>query len=125
MKTWILFLMFAIAAVPVSAGKPHMKTEGQECAECHNSQEQVWLNGKHGLMNVKCVVCHGSPEETFTAKPGITKCRGCHSDKVMDVEKKLMGKERTCFLCHDNHTVAVKAAASSKSGFHVQGGIRQ
>lgn len=127
MKTWIVvMLMVLLPALAPAASKTHMKTDGQDCAECHSGQEQVWLGGKHGLMNVKCVVCHGSPEENFAPKPGPMRCRGCHGEKVADVEKKLAAKDRTCFRCHENHTVAVKAsAAQTKSGFHAQGGAQQ
>jgi predicted CXXCH cytochrome family protein len=77
-------------------------------------------------MNVKCVVCHGSPEENFVAKPALNRCRGCHGEMVADVEKKLPAKQRTCFLCHEHHTVAVKeAAAKEKSGFHREGGAQK
>jgi hypothetical protein len=122
MKLWVVvLLMFTLPLAAVAAGKKHMKTDGQECAECHADQEKVWLEGKHGLMNVKCVVCHGSPEENFAPKPGLNRCRGCHGEKVQDVEKKLSAKDRTCFLCHDNHTVTLKESAKTKAGFHAQG----
>lgn len=115
----VLALFLPIAAL--AASKTHMKTDGQECTECHGAQEQVWMDGKHGLLNVKCVVCHGSPEENFAPRPGMNRCRGCHADMVADVEKKLAAKDRSCFLCHEGHRVTVKDAAKGKSGFH-QGG---
>jgi hypothetical protein len=113
----LLALTLPVAAA--AAGKTHIKTDGQECVECHAGQETAWMNGKHGLMNVKCVVCHGSPEENFTGNPGLSRCRGCHSEQVADVEKKLATQNRTCFLCHEHHTVALKEA-----GFHGQGGVK-
>ncbi|MDH4164002.1 MAG: hypothetical protein OEW15_15135 [Nitrospirota bacterium] len=123
MKRFVLVLLMLVLPISAySAGKTHMKTDGQDCVECHGNQEQVWLDGKHGLMNVKCVVCHGNPEQNFAPKPGLSRCRGCHAEKVADVEKKLSAKERTCFLCHDNHRVTVKDTAKVKSGFHQEGG---
>ncbi len=116
----LLALVLPIAAA--AAGKPHVKSNGQECAECHIDQEKIWLDGKHGLMGVKCVVCHGSPEVNFTVKPGMDRCRGCHSDAVASVQKKLPAREQTCFLCHEHHTVAVKESAKNRTGFHGQGG---
>ncbi|MEK6698533.1 MAG: hypothetical protein AABZ10_05750 [Nitrospirota bacterium] len=121
------YLLLALVALTlpltaVGADKPHMKTVNQDCAECHVDQEKVWMDGKHGLMGVKCVVCHGSPEVNFTAKPGLNRCRGCHGDAVVDVQKKLPAKDRTCFLCHEHHTAAVKESAKNKTGFHGQGG---
>jgi hypothetical protein len=43
---------------------------------------------------------------------------------VLDVEKKLVAKDRTCFLCHENHAVTMKASATIKAGFHGQGGSK-
>src|SRR5574337_350507 len=101
MKRMLLVLLaLVLPLAAAAAGKTHMKTNGQECSECHSGQEKAWLDGKHGLMNVKCVVCHGSPEENFTPKPGLNRCRGCHGEKVADVDKK-PAKDRTCFVCHD------------------------
>lgn len=115
----VLALVLPIAAF--GAGKPHMKTANQDCEECHVDQEKIWLDGKHGLMGVKCVVCHGSPEVNFTPKPGLDRCRGCHGDAVTSLQK-LPARERTCFLCHEHHTVAVKESAKARTGFHGQGG---
>jgi len=122
----VLLFVLVLPSLLLAAAKKHMKTDGQECSECHTAEDQSWMAGKHGLMNVKCVVCHGSPEENFAPKPGLGRCRGCHGDKVADVEKKLAAKDRTCFACHTNHTVAVKdAAAKDKAGFHQEGGAQK
>lgn len=120
----IVISALILPAIVFAADQKHQATSGEECVECHADQEQVWLNGKHGLMNVKCVVCHGSPEENFYPHPGLNRCRGCHSEAVTDVEKGLPAKERSCFLCHEHHTVAVKDAAKNRSGFHRQGGAK-
>jgi hypothetical protein len=124
MKKLVVLLLVCALPIAVSAkGKTHIKTAAnQECSECHADQTRVWQEGKHGLMNVKCVVCHGSPEVNFTAKPGLNRCRGCHGDEVADVQKKLPARDRTCFLCHEHHTAAVKESAKNKTGFHGQGG---
>lgn len=116
-STFILLLVI-VPLISGATAKTHIKTDGQECSECHSQQSQVWFEGRHGLMNVKCVVCHGSPDENFVSSPGLNRCRGCHSDKIEDVLKKLPRKEQSCFLCHDNHTTAVKQGAKIKEGFH-------
>ena len=118
----LVFLALVLPVAAVAAGKIHMKTDNQDCEECHVDQAKVWQDGKHGLMGVKCVVCHGSPEVNFSPKPGMNRCRGCHGDAVASVQKKLSAKEQTCFLCHEHHTVAVKESAKMKTGFHGQGG---
>ena len=113
-----LFIIFLILALPIMVAakeKGHIKTpETQECAECHKSQAEAWQNGKHEVMGVKCIVCHGSTEKNFVAKPDIYKCRACHGEKVRDVEKKLHPKLKNCFLCHDAHSVTLR--------FHTKGG---
>jgi len=124
-RTLLILLALALPIAAAAAGKTHMKTDDKDCAECHAAQEQVWLDGKHGLMNVKCVVCHGNPEQNFDPKPAMNRCRGCHGEKVTDVEKKLPAKERTCFVCHENHRVTIKADAKIKSGFHQEGGAKK
>lgn len=114
----LLILLLVLALPLLIAAKPsHMKTpETQECSECHPNQMSVWLEGKHGLLNVKCVVCHGSTDGKFSAKPGIYQCRGCHAEKVADVERTLSGKSRDCFLCHTNHSLSLR--------FHSEGGAK-
>ncbi len=109
-----LILVF-IPSIALTKEKRHIKTlEDQECSECHPDQLQAWQDGKHGLMNVKCVVCHGSTDKNFIARPDIYRCRGCHGEKVKDIEKRLPLKVRSCFLCHDPHSLAAK--------FHKEGG---
>jgi hypothetical protein len=122
-KLMVILLLLILPAAVSAAEKKHVKTSAdQECSECHIDQARVWLEGAHGLMGVKCVVCHGSPEVNFTIKPGVDRCRGCHGDAVADIQKKLPAKEQTCFLCHEHHTVAVKESAKNRTGFHGQGG---
>jgi len=121
-----LVLGLVVPALASGAAKKHPREAvGQECTECHTDQEKIWEAGKHGLMGVKCVVCHGSPEKNFAPKPALTRCRGCHSDQVGQVEKARNPKERTCFRCHDHHSVAAsEAAVKQSSGFHRQGGAQ-
>ena len=125
MKRFLIFLFICIIAAPFTLyakdakdKKPaakHIQTpDYQECSECHVPEKQLWDEGKHGLMNVKCVVCHGSTDKNFHPKPDIYRCVGCHAGKVADVEKKLLPKERKCALCHTLHSV--------KSKFHSEGG---
>lgn len=116
--------LLALAAIADAADTHPATPKDQECVECHGDEGEVWLSGKHGLMNVKCVVCHGDPETNFVSQPAMVRCRGCHSAQVEDVERKRGAGEQSCFLCHDNHTVAPTAAArSDHKGFH-QGGAK-
>jgi len=109
------FVVLFLPLYAIAAEKQHIKTsEDQECFDCHTAETDLWNSGKHGLMSVKCVVCHGSTDKNFHAKPDINRCRACHWEKVADVEKKLYPKERKCTLCHTLHSV--------KSKFHSDGG---
>ncbi|MFH1021177.1 MAG: multiheme c-type cytochrome, partial [Pseudomonadota bacterium] len=54
-----LCLLMQPQAVLGAAGQHPATPENQECGECHAGQEKTWFNGKHGLMGVKCIVCHG------------------------------------------------------------------
>jgi predicted CXXCH cytochrome family protein len=120
-KLMVLLLLLILPAAAGAAGKKHVKTSAdQECSECHVDQARVWLEGAHGLMGVKCVVCHGSPEENFVSKPDITRCRGCHDEEVEQVAKKKVKAEKTCFPCHDRHSLVVKTAPIAP--FHAKGG---
>lgn len=126
-RKWILATAWLHAALMLPnlalAADKHPAAPGdQECIECHAAQAEVWLSGKHGLMTVKCVVCHGDPETNFVTQPAMVRCRGCHGDQVQDVEKRRAANEQSCFLCHDHHSVApTTAAATNNKGFHKGG----
>ena len=120
-KLMVLLLLLILPAAVGASGKKHVKTSAdQECSECHVDQASVWLAGAHGLMGVKCVVCHGSPEENFISKPDIARCRGCHDEEVEQVATKKAKVEKTCFPCHDPHSLVVKTAPIAP--FHAKGG---
>ena len=105
----LLVLMLPLPAIAAKgqASKKHPETKAeQECTACHDKATQVWESGKHGLMGVKCVVCHGSPERNFTPKPGAVRCRGCHGDKVAEIEKRL--PKQDCSICHDHHNETLR-----------------
>ncbi len=120
----LIALIFILLFLPATTGakeKTHVATaEDQECSECHADQEKAWFEGKHGLMNVKCVVCHGSPDKNFTPNPDITRCRGCHGEQVDQAMKKTVQAEKTCSPCHDHHSLVVKTVP--KTPFHAKGG---
>jgi len=105
----------------LGAAKKHPATpENLECTECHADQEKIWFNGKHGLMGVKCIVCHGSTDQNFTTSPGLAACRGCHADEVVQAMKAKGKAEKSCFSCHDNHSLTLKGGPASP--YHAKGG---
>jgi hypothetical protein len=124
MKRLLILLGLGLLMQPqavLGAAKQHPATpENQECIECHEDQEKIWFNGKHGLMGVKCIVCHGATEKNFTASPGLTACRGCHADQVSQALKAKGKADKSCFPCHDHHAVTVQGGAAKP--YHAQGG---
>jgi hypothetical protein len=110
------FFVLALPAFAFAEGKTHIETDGRECGECHIDQARAWYDGKHGVMNVKCVVCHGSPEENFTANPGVSRCMGCHGEQVDQAMMKKSKSGSACFSCHDNHLLTVKTPFHTKGG---------
>lgn len=74
------------------------------CVECHQETNpeltKAWYEGKHGLVNVGCFVCHDDGEVRFAPKPTSENCVACHSDYTTDAK----GAEiKDCFACHDGH----------------------
>jgi len=116
----VLLSVFILAQTPGAMAKTrtHIATpDDQECSECHVDQASVWFNGKHGLMNVKCIVCHGSTDKNFMAKPDVAQCIGCHGEEVEQVRMKTAQAEKTCFPCHDHHSLSIKNPPAKQ--FHV------
>lgn len=108
-KLIICLFMLAIPVAVAAKEIKHINIPAEAaCSECHGDQAQAWENSKHGLIGVKCVVCHGAPGVNFVVKAGVERCRPCHSEQTGDVAKKLPPKMRDCFVCHDAHTLAVR-----------------
>jgi hypothetical protein len=108
------------AQIALGAGTHPPTPENQDCAECHTDQEKVWFDGKHGLMNVKCIVCHGATDKNFASQPKIASCRGCHADQVAQAQKAKNKKEQGCFPCHDHHALTVSGTFAKP--YHAKGG---
>lgn len=76
------------------------------CNDCHAEETPevyaAWESGVHGDVNIKCFICHGDGTETFTLKPPVETCRGCHDTAFPAFEAS--GQE-SCFSCHDHHTL--------------------
>ena len=115
-----LCLLMQPQAVLGAAGKHPATPENQECGECHAGQEKTWFNGKHGLMGVKCIVCHGATDQNFTSKPGIAACLGCHADQVAQARKAGKKEGKSCFPCHDQHALTVQGGSAGP--YHAKGG---
>jgi len=109
---FLLTLAVMITASPVfsKTGKTSAKKGSHpvpmgnnECSSCHEGSKQFeqWQKSSHGLILVKCQVCHGE-ESTFMKTPPDTVCRTCHADYAAT-----MPKGKTCVTCHPAHTFNV------------------
>ncbi len=82
-----------------------------DCVACHvkstAKDTQDWKDSKHGVMLVKCVVCHGQPDGKgsipFAAKPDpMLICARCHDPAIKRMEAKY-GERPDCNSCHPHH----------------------
>ena len=97
--------------------------EAADCYECHKLATpkiaQDWLDSKHGVVLMKCFVCHGQPDGkgsvpwTLNPDPG-TVCMKCH-DPAMKRMTERYGLELDCNKCHPFHHNSLHHQAYGKS----------
>jgi hypothetical protein len=103
----------------------HLETteSASDCYSCHVKSTpkiaQDWFESKHGVMLVKCFVCHGQPDGKgsipFTVNPDVnTTCRKCHDPSIKKMEEKY-GLEPKCNSCHPFHNNSLHHKAYSKT----------
>jgi hypothetical protein len=94
-----------------------------DCYACHvKTTPQVaqdWYEGKHGVLLVKCFVCHGQPDGDgaveFAVDPDPDKvCRKCHDPAVNRMEAKF-GLRPDCNSCHPYHQNSIHHDAYQKT----------
>ncbi len=82
-----------------------------DCFECHlkctPKIAQDWYESKHGVILVKCFVCHGQPDGKgsvpYAVDPDVDgTCRKCHDPSINRMEH-LYGLELNCNKCHPFH----------------------
>lgn len=106
----VLIMMLALPFTIYAKGKKHIEiTLEQTCSECHAEANGVWESSKHGIMGVKCVVCHGDPNKNFLARPAPERCVGCHSEHVAGRTEGHKMKQKNCWTCHDGHSLKAKS----------------
>ncbi len=109
-----LFIYYKTAypAVRCQAAK-HLDSpdEVADCYACHMKATpkiaQDWLESKHGVILIKCFVCHGQPDGKgsipYAANPDVnTTCRKCHEPSMNEMERKY-GIDPKCNECHPYH----------------------
>jgi hypothetical protein len=88
---------------------------GEACEACHARETpevvKQWEAGPHGLVLVKCFVCHGSTGKDFRARGTAASCDGCHPAEAARVVPAKAARRHPlatrCFSCHDPHSLAV------------------
>ncbi len=93
------------------------------CYECHKKAtpkiSQDWNDSKHGVVLMKCFVCHGEPggqgSVPFAVVPKADEvCMKCH-DPAMQRMREKYGLEANCYECHPFHQNSLHHKAYSKS----------
>ncbi len=94
-----------------------------DCYACHVKATpkiaQDWYESKHGVMLVKCFVCHGQPDGKgsvpYAVNPDVnTTCRKCHDPSVKRMVAKY-GLNPECNQCHPYHQNSLHHKAYTKT----------
>jgi hypothetical protein len=126
-----LALALLLASPVLADGKGHPDAGPDaafaSCEGCHaEATPQVvkeWEGGKHGLVLVKCVVCHGSTGKDFVVRASVARCAGCHPAQaaaVVPAKAVTKGKGKAaaqapaeCFACHAPHSLETAPGATN------------
>ena len=94
-----------------------------DCFECHIKATpkiaQDWYESKHGVILIKCFVCHGLPDGKgsvpYAVDPDVNlTCRKCHDPSIQKMENKY-GLDPNCKQCHPFHNNSLHHKAYVKS----------
>ncbi len=103
----------------------HLESTEQtsDCYECHVKSTpkvaQDWQESKHGVMLVKCFVCHGQPDGKgsvpWALNPDVdSTCRKCHDPSITKMTEKY-GLDLNCNECHPFHNNSLHHKAYEKT----------
>lgn len=120
-----LGVFIVIGAASSQAGIKHLDVpdEAGDCYECHRIATpriaQNWKESKHGVVLMKCFVCHGNPDGKGSVPWMVnpdpkTVCRKCHEPAMIRMEAKF-GVEPDCNRCHPFHHNSMHHDAYGKS----------
>lgn len=123
----LLFFMSKTAFPEVRCeGAKHLASpdNASECYVCHLKATpkiaQNWYESKHGVMLVKCFVCHGQPDLsgaiTYRKVPLAEEtCRRCHAPSMQRMEARYGYKAANCNDCHPYHQNSIHHKAYEKA----------
>lgn len=128
----ILFFLYLNVAFPKARcdAVKHLESPDSvsDCFECHIKATpkitQDWYESKHGVILVKCFVCHGQPDGKgsvpYAVNPDVNAtCRKCHDPSINKMVSKY-GLNPDCNECHPfhnnslHHEAYVKPVAKKK-----------
>lgn len=120
----VVYVGFAFPEVRCEAVKHLESPEAvSDCYACHLKSTpkvaQDWLESKHGVMLVKCFVCHGQPDGKgsvpWAVDPDVdSTCRKCHDPSIKKMQNKY-GLETNCNGCHPFHNNSLHHKAYEKT----------
>jgi len=110
--TFFIYFRTAFPEVRCDAAK-HLDSpdSAADCFTCHLKATpkvaQDWYESKHGVVLVKCFVCHGQPDGKgslpYAVSPDVDMtCRKCHDTSIRNMEAKY-GLQLKCVECHPFH----------------------
>ena len=125
---WLAGILLAVLA-PISQAAAdqiqHLKApdSAADCYGCHKKATPIiaenWRTSKHGVILVKCFVCHGQPDVPGSVPWAVVPdpkvvCQKCH-DPAMKRMKEKFGMEGGCYDCHRFHQTSLHHEAYKKS----------
>ncbi len=111
---FFVYLDKAFPKVRCEAANVKHLTAPEELGDCYSCHAKVtpvvaqdWKDSKHGVLLVKCFVCHGQPDGKgaipFAVKPSYNDiCARCHEPSMNKMKEKF-GQVQDCETCHPRH----------------------
>ncbi len=129
--SFILLVVLCLAIMAISTTSAYSKgvkhliapDSAADCYECHKLATpriaQNWLESKHGVVLMKCFVCHGEPggkgSVPFTVSPDPAICSKCHDPAMQRMKTKYGVRAKDCYSCHPFHQNSLHHDAYAKS----------
>jgi hypothetical protein len=125
---WTIFLVASLILWISSAGASSIKhlvapDSAADCYECHKKATpkiaEDWYESKHGVVLMKCFVCHGQPDGKGSVPWAVVPspravCQKCHDPAMKRMTAKY-GLKLDCYTCHPFHQNSLHHEAYKKS----------
>ncbi len=115
-----------MTALPGQTAIKHLKApdSAADCYECHKKATPKiandWRESKHGVVLMKCFVCHGQPDGKGSVPWSVNPdpkavCQKCHDPAMKRMAEKYGMESADCNRCHPFHQNSLHHKAYSKS----------